>query len=177
MTQIVYTDPKISKVPAVPGGLSESEITAIAERGDTAGSTQSELGSAQQRLLAAEATARQLNLPAWSQLATDGIYRCGYIVTLRTQALQWKVRATQRASFETCRYQENSRTLFVQTYAPGQLNSVHLRGQIHCQRSYLNIDIRGNCNSLQVGEHLSTLGEPWADWRLLSLEVAEEPGF
>lgn len=171
MTQIVYTDLKASKE------LSEDKILEISDYDDTAGSIQSELGSAQQRLSDAEATARQLDLPAWSQLATDGIYRCGYIVTLRTQALQWKVRATQRASFETCRYQENSRTLFVQAYAPGQLNSVHLRGQIHCQQSYLNIDIRGNCNSLQVGEHLSTLGEPWADWRLLSLEVAEEAGF
>ncbi|MGI8932940.1 MAG: hypothetical protein ACR2FS_02600 [Phormidesmis sp.] len=143
----------------------------------TEGSLQGAQDSAQQRLSAAEATANQLNLPDWSQISDDGIYRCGYIVTLRTQALQWKVQATERALFETCYYSEATGTLFVQTYSPECLNSVHLRGKIQHQQYHAAIDIRGSCTSLRVGECLGTLGERWADWRLLSLEVAEKPGF
>ena len=142
----------------------------------TEGSIQGEQDSAQQRLLASEATANQLDLPNWSQISVDGIYRCGYIVALRTQALQWKVRATKRV-IETCYYSETTGTLFVQMYALGQIDSVHLRGKIQSQQSQLNLDLIGNCNSLQVGECLSALGKQWADWRLISLEIAGEGGF
>ncbi len=41
----------------------------------------------------------------------------------------------------------------------------------------ISIDIRGNGQFPQVGQHLGTLGEEWAEWRLLSLEVAEEADF
>ncbi len=68
-------------------------------------------------------------------------------------------------------------TLFVQIYVPGQTDSLHLRGEIRSERSLAAIDIIGNGNSLQVGQYLSTLGEEWANWRLLSLEVAEEVDF
>lgn len=144
----------------------------------TEGSIQREEQSAQQRLSAAEASASRLDMPDWSQISTDGIYRYGYIVTLRTQALMWKIQATNRAAFETCYYSEPTKTLFVQTYAPGQLDSVHLRGKIQNEQcSQVNLDMIGNCNFLQVGGCLSALGEQWADWRLISLEIAEEGGF
>ena len=143
----------------------------------TEGSIQGEQDSAQQRLLAAEAIARQLDLPDWSQISADSIYRCGYIVALRTQALQWKVRATKRVTFETCYYSQTTGTLFVQIYVPEQIDSVHLRGKIQSHQSQLNLDFIGNSNSLQVGGCLSTLGKQWADWRLISLEIAGEGGF
>lgn len=133
--------------------------------------------SAQQRLSAAEATADRLDLPDWNQIAADGIYRCGYIVMIRTRALQWKVQATRQATFETWRYSETTRTLFVQIYVPGQRDNLHLRGEIQSERSHAAIDIIGNGNSLQVGQRLGSLGKRWADWRLISLEVAHEAGF
>lgn len=139
----------------------------------TEGSVQIEKDSAQQRLSAAEATADKLDLPDWRQIANDGIYRCGYVVMLRTRALQWKVEATKQAAFETWRYSKALGTLFVQIYVPGQTDSLHLRGEIRSERSLAAIDIIGNGNSLQVGQYLGTLGEEWANWRLLSLEVAE----
>ena len=136
-----------------------------------------EKDSAQQRLSAAEETADKLEFPDWRQIANDGIYRCGYVVMLRTKALQWKVEATKEAAFKTWRYSEALGTLFVQIYVPGQIDSCHLRGEIRSEQSHAAIDIIGNGNSLQVGQYLDTLGEEWANWRLLSLEVAEEPGF
>lgn len=143
----------------------------------TESSVQVEKDSAQQRLSAAEATADRLDLPDWQRISNDGIYRCGYVVTLRTRALQWKVEATKQAAFETWRYSETLGTLFVQIYVPGQTDSLHLRGEIRSEQSHSAIDIIGNGNSLQVGQSLGTLGEEWADWQLLSLGVAEEAGF
>ena len=144
----------------------------------TESSIQSEKHSAQQRLSAAEAIANQLDTPDWRQIATDGIYRYGYIVALRTQALMWKIRATNREGFPTCYYSEPTKTLFVQTYALGQLDSVHLRGKIQNEQcSQINLDMICNCSFLQVGGCLSALGEQWADWRLISLEIAGEGGF
>lgn len=56
--------------------------------------------SAQQRLLAAEAISNRPDLTDWSQMSDD-IYRCGYIVVLRIQALPWKIQVTKR--WEQCR--------------------------------------------------------------------------
>lgn len=146
MLKIVHTDPKpleesITEVQAeVRDRLSERKTTAVAEDDNTEGLSQGEQHSAQQRLSDAEAIARQLDLPDWSQLSTDGIYRCSYIVALRTQALQWKLRATQQSGVDICCYQKSSKTLFVQAYAPGQMNSVHLRGQIRSQHAQITID-------------------------------------
>ncbi|MGB3292278.1 MAG: hypothetical protein WBB01_04685 [Phormidesmis sp.] len=142
----------------------------------TGGQLQSEEVTPQQRLSAAEATADKLDLPDWSQLS-DGIYRYGYIVMLRTRALQWKVQATSQAAFTTWRYCDAARTLFVQIYVPGQTDSLQLRGEIQSEQSCAAINIIGIGNSLQVGQYLGSLGDQWADWRLVSLEVADEPRF
>lgn len=131
--------------------------------------------SAQQRLSAAEAIANKLDLPDWSQMS-DGIYRCGYIVALRTQALQWKIEATKRSSLATCRFDFATRTLFVQSYVPGCPKN-HLRGEIRCEHSHATVDIRGSGRVVCVGQYLSTLGERWANWRLISLAIAEEADF
>lgn len=140
--------------------------------------------TAQESLSAAEAAAANLDLPCWEKMAADGIYRCSYVIALRTQALRWKVQAIEQAAFTTWRYSETARTLFVQVYAPGQTDSLHLRGEIQDEGfpqkavpAYAAIDIMGNGNLLQVGQRLGPLGEQWADWRLVSLEVAEEAGF
>lgn len=139
-----------------------------------------EESTAQQRLLQAEAAANELNYPDWKQIASDGIYRYGYIIAVVTQALKWKAIANQQLCYQDCWYKRSVNTLFVQTCIPGCLENYHLRGQMVCDQdegALISIDISGNGKFPQVGQYLSTLGEEWANWRLLSLEVAEEVDF
>ena len=127
-------------------------------------------------LIEAQALANNLVLPDWSQMS-DNAYCVYYVAALRAKALLWKGRATERASHKVSRYEESSGTLFVQAYVSGGRSGFHLRGKIQKRQQHAAIDIMCNFNFLCVGEHLGTLGEEWADWRLLSLEVAEEPDF
>ncbi len=142
----------------------------------TEGSIQSEKDSAPQQLSAAQATAVELDLPDWSQ-RSDSIYRVYYVAALRTQALLWKGRATERASYKASRYEKSSETLFVQAYVSDGRPGFHLRGKIQKRQRRAAIDVMCNFNFLCVGESLGTLGEEWAEWRLLSLEVAEGADF
>ena len=128
-----------------------------------------------QRLMVAQETANNLDLPDWNQMS-DYLYRVYYVVALRVQALQWKGRAIERATHKVSRYERSSNTLFVQAYVSGQPGgqpSFHLRGRMQKQRATVAIDLMSNLNFLRVGEYLGMLGEEWADWRLVSLEVAE----
>ncbi len=128
------------------------------------------------QLIEAQATANNLDLPDWSQMSDD-TYRVYYVAALRAQALLWKGRATERASYKASHYEKSSETLFVQAYVSGGQRGFHLRGKIQKRQRRAAIDIMSNFNFLRVGEHLSSLGEKWAEWRLLSLEVAEEADF
>ncbi|MGB3294358.1 MAG: hypothetical protein WBB01_15330 [Phormidesmis sp.] len=134
--------------------------------------------TAQERLSAAEATAAVLDPPNWERMS-DGIYRFGYVVALRTAALRWKLRATEQSSYQAWRFETGLQTLFVRTSVVGCDEIHHLRGTISQEKGgqTVAIDLYGNGHFPQVGQHLDDLGEQWAAWRLTSLEVAEEPGF
>ena len=132
--------------------------------------------TAKQPLIVAQETANRLDLPDWSHMS-DNAYRVYYVVALRAKALLWKGRVTKQASYKASRYEESSRTLFVQAYVSDGWPGFHLRGKIQKCQQHAAIDIMCNFNFLCVGEYLGTLGERWAEWRLLSLEVAGEADF